>query len=321
MAKSLGGFRAALLVGWVALGAAGVLYARFKGIPGWAALPALAAFLIAYPFYLVPAFPALRERLSGRWLFGYLAGCAMLPYLVCSLGAVEFHWSALGRLAAMALVFSLWYVVLPVHPATDLAFLAFFPIVLLGKYFNSIYVPLYPPLKDIIVLGHISLIEIVVMVLLLVRRVDEAGYGFVPNSGSGESGRCTSCIFALVGLPLALLLHAVRFAPMAPLWKIAATFVGVLWVLSLSEEFFLRGVLQQWMEEWTRSRAVALAITSCVFGLVHLWLGGRFPNWRWVMVAGILGWFCGRARNQAGSIRAGMVTHALVVTAWRAFFA
>ena len=43
--------------------------------------------------------------------------------------------------------------------------------VLLGKYFNTIYVPLYPPFKDIIVLGHIALIEIVVMVLLEVRRV------------------------------------------------------------------------------------------------------------------------------------------------------
>jgi hypothetical protein len=38
-------------------------------------------------------------------------------------------------------------------------------------------------------------------------------------------------------------------------------------------------------------------------------------------VAAVLGWFCGRARNQAGSIRASMVTHALVATAWRAFFA
>jgi hypothetical protein len=30
---------------------------------------------------------------------------------------------------------------------------------------------------------------------------------------------------------------------------------------------------------------------------------------------------CGRARNQAGSIRASVVTHALVVATWRAFFA
>jgi hypothetical protein len=39
-----------------------------------------------------------------------------------------------------------------------------------------------------------------------------------------------------------------------------------------------------------------------------------------VLVAGTLGWFCGRARNQAGDIRAAMVTHTLAVTALRAFF-
>jgi hypothetical protein len=61
-------------------------------------------------------------------------------------------------------------------------------------------------------------------------------------------------------------------------------------------------------------------ITSLLFGAVHLGFRG-FPNWRWAMVVSVLGWFCGRARNQAGSIRASMVTHALVATTWRAFFA
>ena len=57
--------------------------------------------------------------------------------------------------------------------------------------------------------------------------------------------------------------------------------------------------------------------TALVFGLVHLWFRRKFPNWKWVLMAGVLGWFCGRARNQAGSIRAGMVTHALVFATWR----
>jgi hypothetical protein len=61
-------------------------------------------------------------------------------------------------------------------------------------------------------------------------------------------------------------------------------------------------------------------ITSLLFGGVHLWFR-HFPNWRWVILAGTLGWFCGRARNQAGSIRAAMVTHTLVITTWRAFLA
>ncbi len=321
MAKSLGDFRAALLAGWVLLGTAGTLYARFKGIPNWAALPVLAAFLVTYPFYLVPAFPGLRDRLAGVPLIGYLTACSVLPYLLCCCGAVRFQWEGLARLIALALTFSLWYVVLPAKPLVDVGFLAFIAAVLLGKYLNTIYIPLYPPFKDIIVLGHIALIEIVVMVLMTVRRVKDAGYGFLPNWAEWRIGALHFIYFVPIGLPLALVLRAVRFAPPAPVWKIAGTFFGFLWVVALSEEFFFRGVLQQWMEEWTRNRTAALAITSCLFGLVHLGFGGRFPNWPWVAVVGVLGWFCGHARNQAGSIRAGMVTHALVVTTWRAFFA
>jgi len=63
-----------------------------------------------------------------------------------------------------------------------------------------------------------------------------------------------------------------------------------------------------------------LIVASVLFGAAHLWFRG-FPNWKWLAIASVLGWFCGRARNQAGSIRAAMVTHALVITAWRAFFA
>ncbi len=34
-------------------------------------------------------------------------------------------------------------------------------------------------------------------------------------------------------------------------------FLGFLWVLALSEEFFFCGVLQQWIEDWTWSRHAA----------------------------------------------------------------
>ena len=112
---------------------------------------------------------------------------------------------------------------------------------------------------------------------------------------------------------------ALLLGPGMPLWKIAATFVGVLWVVALSEEFFFRGLLQQWIGEWTGRPALGLAAASIVFGAVHL--GFRaFPNWKFALAAAVAGWFYGRAYRQAQSIRASMVTHALVVTLWRAFF-
>src|SRR5262249_32787581 len=98
-----------------------------------------------------------------------------------------------------------------------------------------------------------------------------------------------------------------------------ATFFGSLWVLALGEEFLFRGLLQQWMGTWLRSEWAGLIVASLVFGSVHLW-SRWFPNWRSAGLAALLGLFCGLAFRQARSIRASMVTHALVVTTWRVFF-
>ncbi len=352
MNNSPGGFRAALGIGWVALGAAGILYVRAKGIPVTAALPVIAAFLIAYPFYLVTGFPAMRDHLAGPRLKWFLLAAVVLPYLACCCGAIEFHWYNLVRVAALALTISLWYVVLPgrtrlpvwqghsadredrpndapndasndrrgglSHALADLAFLAVIPAVVLGGYFD----PIYPPYlgQKLNVLRHMTFLPVFVLVLMLERRVRETGYGFAPNGREWRIGVLHYLYFLPIGGAVAFLLHAVTPHQPAALWKIAGTFLGFLWVIGLSEEFFFRGVLQQWIEDWTRNRSAALAIASIVFGLVHLGFRGfPFPNWRWALLAGIMGWFCGHARNQAGSIRASAVTHALVVATWRAF--
>ena len=120
MTKRLNGFQATLAMGWLALCAAGLAYARYRGIPGWAATPALAAFLIEYSFYLVPAFPEVRERFSGWRLPAFLVAATVLPYLACCCGAIPFQWISLGKLAALALALGFWYFALPAAPLTDL---------------------------------------------------------------------------------------------------------------------------------------------------------------------------------------------------------
>lgn len=319
MTPSLSRFRAALLTGWVALSAAGIVYARLKSMPTWAAVPVLAAFLIEYPFYLVPAFPELRERLRGKVLPPFLVVSILLPYLACSLGTGQFHWISIMRLTALALMLGLWYVVLPAAPVVDAAFLIILAVVILTRYFDAIYPVPLPALK-VAYLGQVALIHISELVLLVQRRVPETGFGFIPNRKEWRIGALHYLGFLPVAAVLALSLKAVRFAPPAPL-RAAGTFLAFFLVVALFEEFIFRGVLQQWMEAWTRSRAAALCLTSGIFGLVHFWFRNfPFPNWRWALIAAALGWFCGHARNQAGSIRASVITHALVVTTWRAFF-
>jgi membrane protease YdiL (CAAX protease family) len=89
--------------------------------------------------------------------------------------------------------------------------------------------------------------------------------------------------------------------------------------VALSEEFFFRGLLQQWLERWMRHSIPALIVSSLIFGSVHL-IRGAFPNWRYAIVAGLLGLFCGLAWRESRGIQAGMVTHALAATLYRVFF-
>ena len=98
----------------------------------------------------------------------------------------------------------------------------------------------------------------------------------------------------------------------------AVTFLGMLWVVALGEEFFFRGLLQQWLGKWLRSPVAGWLLASALFGLAHLPFRS-FPNWRFAAIAAVAGLLYGRAYVKAGSIRAAMVTHALVNTTWRVF--
>ena len=299
------------------LGAAGIGYARIKGIPGGLAVPALAAFLAEYPFYLVPAFPALRERFTGNNLTAWIVSSAIVPYAVC-LGALRLDWTAPLLLIALSLAIALWFRVLPRSPATDVAFLALIPAALLGGYLNRIYIPASPQLKDLVFLGHVALIQMAVMALLVERRLPDPGYWFLPTTAQWRIGVIHFLYFVPAGLPLALLLKMVHLGKPAPLWSILPSFFGFLWTVALSEEFFIWGVLQDCLQRWV-SPSIAVVLAAMTFGAIHIGFRG-FPNWRWVLLASVVGWFCGRARNRAGDIRAGMVTHALVFATWRSFF-
>ena len=319
MTNTSRGFRTTLWIGWLLLSVIGLGYARWKGIPNWAAVPSLAAFLIVYPFYLVPAFPRIREQLAGAPLPGFLVACAALPYLACCSGAIRFELVSFLQLIALALALGLWYRVLPVHPVTDAGFLVLVVAVKLGRYGSSIYPTPYKGVQ-IGVLSDLTLFLIATLVLMLERRIRETGYGFLPTRRDWRIGTRNYLYFLPFGIVLGFLLKAGRLVPPSDPLKLTGTFIAVLFGLTLAEEFVFRGVLQQWIEDWTWSRRTALILTSVLFGGVHLWFR-QFPNWRWWIIAGTLGWFCGRARNQAGSIRAAMVTHTLVVTTWRAFLA
>ena len=185
MTQSLGGFRAALLAGWTALSAAGLLYARSKGIPAWVAVPVLAAFLSNIHSIWSPHSPKCATDSSGicrgSWSLSFVA-----PYVLYASNTGQFRWRALAQLAALATALGLWYKILPAAPLADGAFLVLVAAVVLRGYFDPIYTS---PVRGLHleILGHVALTRVCAMVMLVERRVPGVGYGFMPSLTNGRS--------------------------------------------------------------------------------------------------------------------------------------
>jgi len=313
----------AVAAGWVLLGTAGVYYARSRSIALPVALPLIAAFLLEYAFYLVPGLERLRQWLVDRLpVVPYatlLMVSALAPYLVYSLPTGCFDRLAFARLFVLTGALCFWYVFRRPSLTADLAVLVLLAAVLVAKVFTRIYLSPLPGLR-IEVLGHLMLIRVAALVMLTVREVKVAGFGFLPTRAEWRTGLRWFLYFVPVGLPLALALGVVRFEPT---WKDARAsplvFLGILWVVALSEEFFFRGLLQQWLHDWTGKPRLALILASGLFGICHL--GFRdFPNWRFALVVAAAGWFYGQSYCAGRGVRAAMVTHSLTVTAWQTLF-
>lgn len=291
------------------------------------ALAVLPAFLVELAFYLVPGFAAVRKRFdaigSKVARAGLLTISALLPYLIEALRTRTFHLDSFLELLAFVLVGAYWYVWTRRNLAADLLFLAFMAAVYLSKQFDHIYRPLAPHVA-IGILGQLMWIRLGLMAVLSLRGIDDPRFGFVPTRQEWRIGVQHFLFFLPIGAALAYGVNLGQFHPQ-PLawWKFALllvlTFCGLLWVVSLAEEFFFRAFLQRVIARGAHSESIGLLAAAILFGLAHLPFR-KFPNWRMAAVAGTLGIFCGLSLLRARSVRASMVTHALVATTWRMFF-
>jgi len=321
-------YLAMVLVVWTAACIAAYFYSKQQNIPASIAYALVPAFLAELAFYLVPAFERVRklfERLGPKAArSAALTITALIPYLIESLRTHTFSLLSFGMLLMIAAIASFWYARQQTGLLSDLLFMAAMGAVYMSRLFPHIYArPAGAPAIDI--LGRLMWIRVGITALLSIRGWKDARFGFVPSRSEWQIGVEHYLYFLPVGGLLAFVLHAVRFRPLPVVWWrfplfALGIFLGILWVVALAEEFFFRGFLQQLITKGTHSEAVGIMTASIVFGLVHLPFRG-FPNWKWVMLTFVLGIFCGLAFAKAKSVRASMVTHALVVTTWRVLFA
>ena len=287
-----------------------------KGIAAGIAIPIIAAFLLELPLYLAPFFAGARAaagRVGRATLACILATTAVVPYLAYSIPTRCFDAFDCYRLAGLAVTLSFWYLVFPLVMWSDLLFLLAPSLVMILKLLKQIYRSPLPHMQ-LDILGHLMLIHVAALAILVLRGLQGVKPGLLPSRREAWIGLRSFLLFLPVGFGLVWLLHMkMRTAPF-PLWYGAGIFAGAYLVTAFSEELALRGVLQQHLSRvlgiWP-----ALVIASAVFGLTHLSFG-VFPNWHLVVLAGAAGLFYGWAYQEAGSIRASMVTHALTVVVW-----
>ena len=287
----------------------------------------LPAFLLEIGLYLATGFEGARRAFDA---FGpksvralLLVVSAVAPYFVASSRTGSFSWRSLLWLGFLAGLASFWYVVLPATLGADLLFLILIAALFLTKAFAEIYVRPMPTLQ-LEILGRLMWIRVTMMAILSIRGLKGARVGFLPNSKEWRIGIEQFAYFIPVGGAVAYFIRFANFRPLPLVWWKFALFVpgmflGILWVVALSEEFFFRGFLQTVLARAMRSETAGLIAASALFGSVHLTFR-QFPNWRFALVAAIAGLFYGIAYRRAHSIRASMVTHALVVTTWRSLF-
>ncbi len=312
---------------WFGSAIAAFIYSEQFHIPLHFVLAALPACLLEVTFYYalgVERWRARLEKLAPAGAALILTLAAVAPYCAAAGAFGFFRWKSLAVLVLLAGIASFWYVLLPHKGAADVLFVLFIAAIFLANVERGPYLNPYPKLQ-LEVLGRVMWIRTGAFAMLSIRRMKGIGFGFWPAPVEWAIGAAYFALF----LPFAALTgRAVRFAsfhaPNVDGWLRASvltvgTFFGVLWVLALGEEFFFRGLLQQWFGAWLRNEWMGLALASALFGLAHLWFHA-FPNWQMVAMAAVAGVFYGLAFRQARSIRASMVTHALTVTAWKVFF-
>lgn len=311
-----------------------LLYAALAAFFGWyasieierypvswqAAAAIYICFLLLAGLYLAPGFATLRWRLKRRLPPPLAAVTFLLPYLIYAGGTGDFHWVALGKLMAMGFVPLGLFAAFPVsRPRAlnwqDAAALLWLYVPVQFHLTSGIWtVPV-----NLDFMARLFLVGVGAWAFLIVREVEDAGYDFAFSGTIVRDAAVSFAGFSVIALPLGL---AMRFIGFTPEWRglpqFVADYVTIFLFVAIAEELFFRGLLQNLLEGSLGSRNVSQAIVSVVFGLSHI-AHAPAPNWRYVILATIAGWFYGLAYRKHRSLMASAGCHAMVDTMWRTF--
>jgi CAAX protease family protein len=167
-----------------------------------------------------------------------------------------------------------------------------------------------------------------VAAFVLLRRMPGVGYALEWRRGFAFHFGFNFLVFSAIAIPLGLEIGFLRWKPALPAIRTISlsgpvgtvlSAVGILLFTAWPEEFLFRGLLQNVLAKSFRSEWAGLIVASVIFGFSHI-LHAPFPNWKYVFLATIAGFFYGRAWMKTGSLVPGVLIHATVDTLWHILF-
>ena len=242
-------------------------------------------------------------------------------YLIYAAGTGDFRPGAFGRLVTVAAVPLLFYRFFPVRRLNSFQWQdGCVAILLIGVVLSSTLRGIWAVPKNLDFLTRLFLMAVASWCWTFVRPVPHLGYRFRISRPVLQAAAVNFLWFALIAIPAGLLIH---FTGWNPRWHGIPSFLidylEIFLFIALLEEMFFRGFLQSLLTDSFGSWWKAQLAVSVLFGLFHI-LHAPFPNWRYVALATIAGWFYGSAYRTTGSLMASALTHAMVDTVWRTWF-
>jgi membrane protease YdiL (CAAX protease family) len=257
------------------------------------------------------------SRCSGAGSRKPWGGALLIPYVIYGAGTGSWRiLPALGLCGFVVIVLGIYALFPPGSAALswqDIGVLLLVALPVYAGWFRDVWP--FPVYLDF--MARLFAVALIAFAVLSVRRLDGVGFEWRLVPADWLEGLKQLGFFTVIGIPLGFAMQFITWNPRQVGWSVLVSFIGIFVFIAIQEELFFRGTLQNLLEMSTSNRYAARAIASAIFGLSHIHHG--FPNWRYVILAAVAGWFYGSAWHNRRSLMAAGITHAAVDTLWRHF--
>ena len=309
---------------WAALTLTGVLYASWLGYGGRGFAATLTAFAIFFLVMLLFAARGVPESLAARFGVGsgFLLGVAvLLVYLIYALGTNTFAFTRAAAIAGLVFIpLALAASAARQPPGCWQDFVTIAGIWVAVKFSPSHWLWPYPGGRLAYVFTVLLCVNVALALFVLLRRVNGIGYSIGWGHHWSFFVLASFIVYGCIAIPLGQAIHFIEFAPRFSEWKsLPLLSLGILFFTAWPEEFLFRGLLQNMLARASKSELAGWWTASLLFGFSHITNMG-FPNWRYVLLASIAGFFYGWTWRKTGSIFASALVHAAVDVLWHFLF-